>query len=316
MGHGARMLSLPCRHVGFPLVFNVAREEDRLLRVYAMSGKYHVIGSLVTSESFGSARCSKNTCGIPHAGRSATTTRREIVQEVPTNNIRITGRLPAYSRGSPDLIPVNEYGQRLDYYIKLPEPSVRKAFKDRFPPGKRLCGWYQLNGSCHEGSDCDFDHSELNPEFRLVLRHMVRRAPCKVGSTCRRLDCIYDHICQNNKCATEEMENCSLRRFHRVDPGILSWVEAETGDESSAEVSADAEGEQVSNEPKGSYWFSSCMQSERWDIMNGAEILTHVSSTRERAYVVSFRAIPMHSIPSSIPLYLKVSASPLLRPLT
>jgi hypothetical protein len=157
MGHGAQILSLPCRSVRFPLVFTAAHKEDRLLKVYAMGGKYNAIGSLVTSESFGNvcvsrcksryradlvqARSSKGTCGLTHSTPipSNKTVTHTTIQESSSTNLRIPGTLPPYWQASPDQVPVNEHGQRLGYYIKLPEYSIRQAYHERYSNGTKPC---------------------------------------------------------------------------------------------------------------------------------------------------------------------------------
>jgi hypothetical protein len=157
MGHGAQILLLPCRSVRFPLVFTAAHKEDRLLKVYAMSGKYNIIGSLITSESLGSvcvsmcksrnradlvqARCSKGTCSLTHS--TPTSSNKNVthttIQEFFYTDLRIPGTLPPYWQASRDQVQVNEHGQRLNYYIKLPEHSARQAYHKGYPNDTKPC---------------------------------------------------------------------------------------------------------------------------------------------------------------------------------
>jgi hypothetical protein len=199
MGHGAQILLLPCRSVRFPLVFTAAHKEDRLLKVYAMSGKYNIIGSLITSESLGSvcfsmcksrnradlvqARCSKGTCSITHSTPTASNKidTHTTIQESSSTNLRIPGTLPPYWQASPDQVPVNEHGQRLDYSIKLPEYSNRQAYQERYSIGTKPCKWHRLLKRCQLGDECTYDHAELRPGFLPILRSAVRRVPCELG---------------------------------------------------------------------------------------------------------------------------------------
>lgn len=271
VGHGMQMLSLPCRLIRFPMVFTAAHKEDRLLKVYAMIGKHHPIGSLVISASFSDvrqskcttrgrantvqARCSHGTCGLTHSNRSVMTATQKTIQESPKINLRIPGFLPPYWQASPDQVPVNKYGQRLDYYIKLPEYSVRQAYHERYPNHIKPCKWHHLIKYCHVGAECSYDHSELKPEFVQILRNAVRKIPCKLGSKCRRPECIFGHICQNKKCAEEKVKTCPLRKFHRVDPSVTCWLTVDDTFEVRDEPNTDTEVEEGLDAPEESFWF-------------------------------------------------------------
>jgi hypothetical protein len=59
------------------------------------------------------------------------------------------------------------------------------------------------------------------------MQYRVRIVPCVNGSECRWSDCIYGHVCQSNKCVGKEVETCSLKEFHHVDPTTVQWVKGE-----------------------------------------------------------------------------------------
>ena len=85
---------------------------------------------------------------------------------------------------------------------------------------QNFCAFYHLQNSCvtnSAGNPCSFRHGpRLNDdELRFLWLHS-RRRPCKYGSRCRRLDCLYGHVCPNEPgCARGS--KCPLFLFHEVD---------------------------------------------------------------------------------------------------
>ena len=107
--------------------------------------------------------CSQGRCGLAHAARSAKTS--TAMKESASINLRTPGRLPQTSQFFPEHVPVNEHGQRLEYYTKNPSRAVRQAFNDKFPQGKKPCMWFQRTDGYKRWLACLQDHSELSPNF-------------------------------------------------------------------------------------------------------------------------------------------------------
>lgn len=138
--------------------------------------------------------------------------------------------MPNYARhASPDYqttlghVPLNQAGERLDLDVRRPTAAETQAYSILYGHRPRPCYHFHLRNDCNFFDACIFDHAEVTPEVLPVLRYMAKRVPCRSGSQCRRLDCIFGHTCLNEKCLLEDRDNCSMKRFHGIDPVVALW---------------------------------------------------------------------------------------------
>lgn len=139
--------------------------------------------------------------------------------------------LPRPSAETEGLIPVNKYGDRLDFYLPRPtaeEYAIYNAMVKE--PGKKPCNDYQLKGHCPSlavGIDCEYDHNPLSPELFHVLKVIVQGYPCQDHGACRKSDCFNGHVCQRPGCRGQFP--CKFKndyRAHNLDPKVAEWVPA------------------------------------------------------------------------------------------
>ncbi|KAH7044676.1 hypothetical protein B0J12DRAFT_557363, partial [Macrophomina phaseolina] len=136
--------------------------------------------------------------------------------------------LPRPSAETEGLIPVNKYGDRLDFYLPRPtaeEYAIYNAMVKE--PGKKPCNDYQLKGHCPSlavGIDCEYDHNPLSPELFHVLKVIVQGYPCQDHGACRKSDCFNGHVCQRPGCRGQFP--CKFKndyRAHNLDPKVAEW---------------------------------------------------------------------------------------------
>lgn len=61
---------------------------------------------------------------------------------------------------------------------------------------RKLCNNHYLRNSCRKGEDCPHGHDAiLRGDELKILRLVARMAPCKNGSGCEDVICIYGHMC-------------------------------------------------------------------------------------------------------------------------
>lgn len=111
-------------------------------------------------------------------------------------------------------VPRNRYGQRIDP-ITTCDPNEVKRIKTL-----KMCNVHYLRNDCPY-DPCTHDHYYKPTKNELVtLRHVSRMTPCKFGSDCDDLKCIYGHVCPNSEIGKKSCrwgENC---RFEREQHGI------------------------------------------------------------------------------------------------
>jgi hypothetical protein len=173
------------------------------------------------------ALCDKGLCGFRHIDASTDVRARRFTTIHIETNYRFPGSLPQSDTAKVDHIPVNKYNQRLDYYLRHPDVSDYKAYEDRFPDDTKPCSWFSLTGRCHSSTDCPYEHTEVSSEVLKIIRYGVKTTPCWRGSLCRRLNCIYGHVCQDPECIDVDTDSCSMRMLHPVDPVFHSWAPGE-----------------------------------------------------------------------------------------
>lgn len=85
-------------------------------------------------------------------------------------------------------IPRNRYGQRVDPIIKFDQSDVKRV-KDL-----HMCNVHFLREDCPYGKDCTHDHSyRPNKNELQTLKYVARLTPCRFGSDCDEIKCIYGH---------------------------------------------------------------------------------------------------------------------------
>ena len=86
------------------------------------------------------------------------------------------------------VVPRNRYGQRVDpglNYDKIEAQRVKKI---------KMCNIHYLRKDCAYGDNCTHDHSYAPNKNELqTLRYVARMTPCKFGSECDDIMCIYGH---------------------------------------------------------------------------------------------------------------------------
>lgn len=68
---------------------------------------------------------------------------------------------PASPGPNPDKVPVNRFGQRIDYRVKVPTQRDEDRFHERIMEQK-LCNAYYLGDYCYNGNRCQYDHSPID----------------------------------------------------------------------------------------------------------------------------------------------------------
>ncbi|OJD30736.1 zinc finger ccch-type protein [Diplodia corticola] len=139
--------------------------------------------------------------------------------------------LPRPTPETEGLIPVNKYGDRLDFYLPRPTAEEYSAYNAMAKePGRKPCNSYQLRGHCPSlaaGMDCEFDHNPLSSDLFHVLKVIVQGYPCPKQGACRKSDCYNGHVCQRPGC--RGMYPCKFKgdyRAHNLDPKVAEWVPA------------------------------------------------------------------------------------------
>lgn len=85
-------------------------------------------------------------------------------------------------------IPRNRHGQRIDPVVKYDANEVERVKK------LKMCNVHFLRHDCIFGDDCTHDHSyKPNKNEVQTLRHVARMTPCKFGTECDEIKCIYGH---------------------------------------------------------------------------------------------------------------------------
>lgn len=139
--------------------------------------------------------------------------------------------LPRPSPETEGMIPINKYGDRLDFYLPRPTQEEYTAYTALGKePGRKPCNDYQLKGHCWNlaaGQDCEYDHNPLSADLFHVLKVIVQGYPCPKQGACRKSDCFNGHVCQRPGCRGQPP--CKFKhdyRAHNLDPKVAEWVTA------------------------------------------------------------------------------------------
>lgn len=140
-----------------------------------------------------------------------------------TNGQRESNGLPGSSWDSPQrTILLNINNQRVD----PPRPHFDAKSFDLFMAKyktKKLCHFHYLLGNCY-ASKCSYTHqSQITPEELDILRFCTRRLQCSELTKCRKINCIYGHICPYEKAGfCSKGRECLFRAVHDVDRTAVS----------------------------------------------------------------------------------------------
>ena len=89
---------------------------------------------------------------------------------------------------TPATIPRNKYGQRLDTLGKYDPTEFKRVQKIK------MCNVHFLRQDCPYGDECTHDHFyKPNKNELETLRQVARSTPCKWGTGCDDVKCIYGH---------------------------------------------------------------------------------------------------------------------------
>ena len=181
---------------------------------YYRSVDYHYSLALIPEQ--GICRYGKG-CNKAHTPLSQTSIppapRREPVSHLlPSSTVQIEGI---------SLIPINEYGERIDTLLSKPTPGEWGVYQQRAKINKP-CNRFNLLGQC-EKVDCAFDHAPPGPEALRVMGYLGKGYPCPKGGKCRLANCYQGHICQKDDCLGGMP--CKLNRtMHNVEPRVAEWL--------------------------------------------------------------------------------------------
>ncbi|KAI9890944.1 MAG: hypothetical protein M1814_003445 [Vezdaea aestivalis] len=128
-----------------------------------------------------------------------------------------TPPLSAQTAG-PLSVPRNRYGQRIDPVLQYDRNTIKQV------RGLKLCNSHFLRGDCPY-DPCSHDHfykpskAETN-----TLRYIARMAPCRHGSACSDVRCIYGHCCPaGDPCAFGD--SCRFPDdMHNMDTNVVRAI--------------------------------------------------------------------------------------------
>lgn len=109
----------------------------------------------------------------------------------------------------------NRLGQRIDPVVQYDPQEVKRIKK------MKMCNVHYLRNDCPY-DPCTHDHHyKPNKNELATLRYVSRMTPCKFGSECDDLKCIYGHRCPNDvegKTDCRWGENCRFEKeLHGID---------------------------------------------------------------------------------------------------
>jgi hypothetical protein len=85
-------------------------------------------------------------------------------------------------------IPRNKYGQRVDSIPKYDASELNRVKKIK------MCNVHYLRNDCPYGDECTHDHFyKPNKNELETLRFVARQTPCRFGTACDDVKCIYGH---------------------------------------------------------------------------------------------------------------------------
>ncbi|KAJ8607879.1 hypothetical protein MRB53_039975 [Persea americana] len=102
---------------------------------------------------------------------------------------------PNYEYAHPSSVARNKRGQRIDSSLEYDREAVQRLKK------LKLCNQFYIGGGCchfaaGKADKCPHRHDvNLSSSEKHCLRVVARETPCKRGTTCDDLKCIYGHKC-------------------------------------------------------------------------------------------------------------------------
>ncbi|OSS53599.1 hypothetical protein B5807_01059 [Epicoccum nigrum] len=181
-------------------------------------------GTLSVADSRGSV---DDMTGTSTDTRSMHNPRETLSGDKTSRQARIVGRLPITKDAVAGHVPVNKDGERVNFYMQKRSKGEVDNFCATCGPGNSWpCRRYHLMGKRSWEESCQFSHKALSNKELEIVRYHTKQTACYDGSKCRRLHCLYGHICQKWECSRAKPPSCSLKRFHMVDPKVVKWVPA------------------------------------------------------------------------------------------
>jgi len=229
MGAGANLVPLPCDSISIPEIFDKPAGKDSFSSLAPHSIRKRYLEKLISDKAAYNDDLRSPQYVNPRGNGSV----QYAASNATTHVLRQSGQLPRRCDAPAHHVPINNRGQRVDYHMSRPSPADKQTFTEKFGSGVRPCTDFHLRGVCGFGDDCFFSHSEISAQIRKVITYMVKRSPCSIGCACRRIDCIYGHVCQDTRCLSEYSDSCSMREFHGVIPWPVTWVGGESAPPSS-----------------------------------------------------------------------------------
>ncbi|KAL1972810.1 hypothetical protein VTN31DRAFT_6352 [Thermomyces dupontii] len=124
------------------------------------------------------------------------------------------------SPSPPAAVERNKYGQRID---RLDFKNITKEDLARVKKLK-LCNMHYLLGEC-TNANCHHDHDyKLSKHEKSVLQAVARMTPCRFGTGCDDVNCIYGHRCPQSEFGKKECQWGSNCRFDASQHGIDTTV--------------------------------------------------------------------------------------------
>lgn len=116
-------------------------------------------------------------------------------------------------------VPRNRYGQRVDPVLSYDPNEVKRIKK------LKMCNVHFLRDDCPY-DPCTHDHDYRPTKNELAtLKYVSRMTPCKFGTDCDDLRCIYGHRCPNDSEGKKDCrfgENCRFdREAHGIDRTVV-----------------------------------------------------------------------------------------------
>lgn len=121
--------------------------------------------------------------------------------------------------GTENKVLLNINDERVDPDLEEVDSVTYKSMLDRIEV-QHFCAFYHLQNSCAAmsvGKTCSFRHGpRLNEDELRFLKQVNRRRACNLGSQCRRVDCLFGHVCPNDP-GCGKGPGCARSKFHGVD---------------------------------------------------------------------------------------------------
>ena len=212
--------SLPFDSVEFPRVFRATpfKVTDRL-------GENDYTQDTPEQSAFSGIQADDETPGLIEVIEKA-------LAQPPFRGLRLLNSRSTWGFNQAVLLNIDD--ERVDPPPLEEDKGTSKSMKDRMQV-RQFCTYYHLWGNCSSpnpssrGQVCKFRHEpKLNRMEIAVLKNHVKKLPCGRGSKCRQPDCIFGHNC-NRQPGCPKGEQCSLYKFHEVDPDAIKVWQSRGG---------------------------------------------------------------------------------------